>query len=200
MKLFEQTKDMLMPVLENNKRVGIMLSGGLDSGTLAWCLCKIVQDHDLDNVITFYTSPRPDNSITHADNMSKAIQSNLGIKLKHKMRGDGNAHHSQQVWTGMQVAMMENDVVLTAETAQPEHMQTDHFERLRVDSEKAFQPFFDITKEFTVALAIEQGLDFVMELSHSCTETADVRCGVCWWCRERAWAFEANNHTDPGVL
>ena len=200
---FNTLQDLLLPILENNDRVGIMLSGGFDSAVMSWCLCKIVQDNKLSNTITFYTSPRPDNSITHAENISKAIQQDFDINLKHKMRGDGKTHHSNQVWSGMLIAMNENDAVLTAETKVPEHMVADHFSRKVVNKQdfpNAFQPLINHTKDFTVALAIEQDLTFIMEMSHSCTETPNKRCETCWWCRERQWAFKENNYNDPGTL
>jgi 7-cyano-7-deazaguanine synthase in queuosine biosynthesis len=198
MQFFNQAQSMLMPILEKNKNIGVMFSGGLDSGTLTWVLCKIIQDNALSNVVTLYTSPRPDNSLAHADKLKNIIQESLDVKLQHKIRGDGTAHHSKQVSSGIVQARTENDIVLTAETAMPEHMQTDHFERIRVDDPKVAQPFFNLTKDFTVGLAIELGLTDIMTYSHSCTETLNIRCGECWWCRERAWAFEQNNYADPG--
>ena len=62
---FKQTEARIMPVLQQHNKIGIMFSGGLDSGTLTWCILKLVQDNLLDNKITLYTTPRPDNSLAH---------------------------------------------------------------------------------------------------------------------------------------
>jgi 7-cyano-7-deazaguanine synthase in queuosine biosynthesis len=96
--------------------------------------------------------------------------------------------------------MNDNEIVFIAENRKPDHMQTDTFERVRWDGTGAnvSQPWFDITKDVIVATAIECGLTDIMIHSHSCTETPMIRCGVCWWCNERAWAFNENNYTDPG--
>jgi 7-cyano-7-deazaguanine synthase in queuosine biosynthesis len=63
--------------------------------------------------------------------------------------------------------------------------------------DKFLQPMFDWTKKDTVALAIELGLTDLMKISHSCTERKISRCGHCWQCRERAWAFDQNQYIDP---
>lgn len=185
-------------MLEHNN-IGIMLSGGIDSATLLWCTVKIIKERGLTNNITVYTSPRPDNSLAFAPLVREHVEQEFDVKIKHKMRGSGDVHHSEQVWSAMVTAMRDCDIVLTAETAQPEHMASDHFERKHVDDEKAYQPFFNLTKDFTVGLAIEQNLTYIMENTHSCTETPDIRCGVCWWCEERKWAFSQQNYTDPGI-
>lgn len=197
---FKQTEARVMPVLKQHNKIGIMFSGGLDSSTLTWCILKLVQDNKLDNKITLYTTPRPDNSLVHSQKIKEILQADFGIKLKHKARGDSNLPHNQQVPSGLQYAVAENDQVFIAENRQPEQLQTEHFTRIRMDEpeRKVSQPFFDETKDFIVGLAIECGLTDIMEYTHSCTETPDIRCGVCWWCQERAWAFEQHNYTDPG--
>ena len=197
---FKQIEARVMPVLEQHNKIGIMFSGGLDSGTLTWCILKCIQDNQLDNKITLYTTPRPDNSLVHSQKIKEILQADFGIKLKHKARGDINLHHSLQVSHGLQYAQTENDQIFIAENRQPEHLLTDHFERIRLDEphRKVSQPFFDETKDFIVGLAIECGLTDIMEYTHSCTETPDLRCNECWWCQERAWAFEQHNYTDPG--
>lgn len=175
-----------------------MLSGGIDSATLLWCTLNVIKDNNLSNTVTVYTSPRPDNSLAFAQKIREHIEQQFDIKLKHKMRGSGAVHHSEQVWSAMTAAMNDCDIVMTAETAQPEHMFSDHFERKLVEHDKSYQPFFNLTKDFTIGLAIEKQLTYIMENTHSCTETPAERCGVCWWCEERKWAFSANNYTDPG--
>ena len=197
---FKQTEALVMPVLEKHNKIGIMLSGGLDSGTLSWCLFKLITDNNLDKDVTVYTVPRTDNSLTHANKIRTILEQYFDIKIKHKIRGNKALHHSEQVNSGVISAMNENEIVFIAENRKPDDLQTDHFERIRWDGTGAnvSQPWFDITKDVIVATAIECGLTDIMIHSHSCTETPLIRCNDCWWCSERAWAFNQNNYTDPG--
>ena len=197
---FKQTEAQIMPVLKQHNKIGIMLSGGLDSGTLSWCIFKLIADNNLDKDVTVYTVARTDNSLTHANKIRTILEQYFDIEIKHKIRGSKAVHHSQQVNSGVISAMKDNDIVFTAETRKPDHMQTEHFERIRWDGGGSgfSQPWFDLTKDVIVATAIECGLTDIMKYSHTCTQTPMIRCRECWWCGERAWAFSENNYTDPG--
>ena len=151
---YKQFEQLIEPALEHDS-IGIMLSGGIDSATLLWCTLNVIKDNNLSNTVTVYTSPRSDNSLAFAQKIREHIEQQLDIKLKHKMRGSGAVHHSEQVWSAMTAAMNDCDIVMTAETAQPEHMFSDHFERKLVEHDKSYQPFFNLTKDFTIGLAIE---------------------------------------------
>ncbi len=61
-------------------------------------------------------------------------------------------------------------------------------------------PFADLTKDKIVKLADQLGiLEQVSELTHSCVELKRGRCGKCFWCKERKWAFKEAGLTDPGL-
>lgn len=64
------------------------------------------------------------------------------------------------------------------------------------------QPFedLDMTKDQLVELAHEMGwLDDISAVTHSCTEKIRGRCGYCFWCKEREWAFKVTGHKDTGI-
>jgi len=93
-------------------------------------------------------------------------------------------------------------MILTADTKIPDfQLIPDQPNPVRVKGKvpRFDQPFFDYTKDYTVNLGINHGLDEIFCLSHSCVVLQKGRCDSCWWCKEREWAFFKNNYTDPGL-
>jgi 7-cyano-7-deazaguanine synthase in queuosine biosynthesis len=61
-------------------------------------------------------------------------------------------------------------------------------------------PFLHLDKSHTVQLAHDLGLDWLPKMTHTCTESPDIRCGQCWQCNERAWAFNLLGLEDTGTF
>lgn len=194
-----ESQNMLMPILRKHNTIGLMLSGGLDSAVLLCLMIELMQKHRLDNKIVLYTVHRTDNSATHAYNVSQHVQRKYGVKLKHKPAGTSEVPHTIQTWSGCVKAIKETDIVLTADNAVPDHLIAEHSPQRR-RAKIIAQPFFDVYKDFIVGLAIQMNLTDIMEITHTCTETQDIRCSECWQCKERAWAFAEHSYTDPGNL
>lgn len=61
-------------------------------------------------------------------------------------------------------------------------------------------PFKDLNKSDIVKLALKEKQEKLFEITHSCAVLPIGRCGTCNRCRERAWAFNSLDLIDPGVL
>ena len=61
-----------------------------------------------------------------------------------------------------------------------------------------YAPFVGMTKAQVVACGLELGVPY--ELTWSCYEGADVPCGECATCLDRAHAFAANGVADPALV
>lgn len=61
-------------------------------------------------------------------------------------------------------------------------------------------PFKNLDKRQIVKLVIDQKLQRLFEITHSCATREIGRCNTCNRCRERKWAFEQLDLVDPGVL
>ena len=182
------------------KRPGVMVSGGLDSGVLLYYLLK---KYGTDLLI--FTVPRYDDARTHAVRVAKTVCDNLNLAfIQPEFVGDPDEHHSEQVASGFEEVLEEDwaDATFLGDTSNPvgTPVGDDPWAptRYRSKDPKVLQPFFDLTKDQVVQAANDDGLSFIFEVSHSCTEQIVGRCHVCWQCRERAWAFEAAGLTDPG--
>ncbi len=60
-------------------------------------------------------------------------------------------------------------------------------------------PFIEYTKETVVELMFEYGLEWLSDITHSCTRFSVGRCGICFQCQERRFAYAVNGKDDTGV-
>jgi 7-cyano-7-deazaguanine synthase in queuosine biosynthesis len=183
-------------------RIGLFISGGFDSATLAYLICKLKCDNKLSTEIIIFTIPRYDDSHRHAKNIVNWLENQFQITLKHQIVGDPSLHHSKQVSSGIDQAKKLNPKVLLiiADTQNPlEELGGPGPVRIRSQSALIYQPWFDLDKTETIKIAQELGvLDQIAKLSHTCTESIELRCKSCWQCRERQWAFNKLNIPDIG--
>jgi hypothetical protein len=198
--IYHPLKNQLLAVLSEKESVGFFISGGFDSTLLLHVCCEIRQQHKLDTMFKIFTVPRTDNSQAHSLRVVNFVSSNYHLDLPIYIVGDPALHHSQQVMSGIAPSLDQVDCVLLADTSNPESLP-DGPVRIRSDYDRVIQPFFDFTKKDTVALAIELGIvDDIATVTHTCTESIELRCGQCWQCRERAWGFQQNDYIDLGRM
>jgi len=196
--------DEVKKVLDRYKAIGIFLSGGLDSSLLAYLLHTYKTP---EHKFVFYTVPRHDDSVLHAQRIINYLDQKFNCPSRTLIkRGDPDLHHSQQVLSGIRLAVKEKkvDVLLLGDTAMPYETelasQAGAPERVKSSNPFVEQPFLGFTKKDTVQLAVEMKLDELINLTHSCTQSVLLRCNACWQCQERAWAFRECGYTDTGTM
>lgn len=200
--------DRLKPFLATYPRIGVMVSGGIDSGVVLFLTLKYISENNLSNTVTAFTVERPYDS---ADTAAKIVEycNSLftNIKVTHQtvsVTGD-SISHNYQTMTGIYSVRNDNivDGVIVADTKIPEVQLIDNMSnppRFNNRARDIIQIVIDFTKDVTVGLAIKHNLIPLFESSHSCIKFIKGRCDTCYWCREREWAFQQNNFTDPGVI
>ena len=194
---FEQT---ILPTLQQHKNIGFFISGGWDSALLLYICCKIKQKYKLNFNIKIYTVPKFDNSFYHSQQVLSYINSIFDINLIPTSVGDPTLHHSEQLKSGVvEVWNDECDIFIIGHTTTPQHLPNGP-DRVKNIWPRLVMPFENSTKDYTVALGIELGEDHLMTITHTCTESQNIRCKKCWQCRERQWAFQCNDYIDPGNL
>jgi hypothetical protein len=189
----------LLPILSNGRKIGIFCSGGFDSTLLLFICLSIIKEENLDTHLQVFTVPRHDDSIVHAQRVVDYMNRRFNISLSIRAVGDPDLEHYKQVSSGLGPALQYCDQILLGDTTNPEEVPNGP-DRVRSMNEQFVQPFMDSTKRSTVMLSIE--VDFIecQTLTHTCTESKTVRCGWCWQCRERAWAFDVNDLIDIGAM
>jgi hypothetical protein len=205
-------------VLEKYHKIGLMVSGGLDSSLLAYLLLHFKYKNQKNNEIVFFVVPRPDDSVVHVNRVVDYLDNHFNQpKSTIHIVGTGELHHSKQVTSGMKDAVLnyDCDIYLSSTTTNPPELLPNYeYGKFREPDgtpyngpirKKSWHPklidiFWDYTKEDTVKIVKDMNLVEIMNLTHTCTGSKLLRCEKCWQCCERAWAFNKNNFVDTGTM
>lgn len=195
----------LRQVLQTNRSIGMFLSGGFDSTTLAYLVFTILaEDTTPSTDITIYTVPRYDDSAVHVDRVMAFLHKEFpSIMYNTKLVGDAEVHHSKQVLSGVEEALaLADDVLLLGVTKNPDvYIGRGEPVRTATTFKRIIKPFISHDKSTVITLANELGvLDDISKVSHSCTQSKAVRCNTCWQCLERKWAFDKLGLKDIGTM
>lgn len=199
-------KQQLLSLLTINEHVGVFVSGGLDSGLLLYLCCQLKQEYNLSTKIHIFMVPDPNprnecSEVVYATQVIDWVSKTFNISLKITMVGDPYEHHSKKIWSGILIAKNVCKCLLLGDMTNPEPLANDTYAPIFYPNTvpEVIRPFLNITKKEVVAIIIELNLVELMISSNSCGSYVPIRCGICWSCRERAWAFEQNDYEDPGT-
>jgi len=191
------------------KKIAVLLSGGSDSAILLYILAKECKKYNIDLMI--FTVPRADGALNYSPRIVLEINKLLDINLKPPISvGDPkNHHHSQQTRSGhREILFNYPDIDYIYYGSQKVSPELENIETViypwRPDRlfypGKTICPFFDLTKDHTLDLYYQLGVENLLKFSHSCCVWNKGRCGKCYNCIERNWAFQKLDKTDPGCL
>jgi len=187
----------------NYKIIGLLVSGGFDSTLVSYLVHDARARLNTDNIFEYFTVPRYDDSVIHANRIIDFIDDkfNMAPSIKHIV-GDPDLHHSKQVMSGVRDVLNKYEyinVLLAGENVTPAELPDGPL-RGKSNHPKLYQPFYEYTKGVLVQLAIDMDLIDIIKITHTCTQSKMLRCNSCWQCRERAWAFRQCNYIDPGTM
>ncbi len=185
--------------IPEGKRIAVCVSGGWDSAVL-WHIvyneCKKRRQS-----CRPYTVPKIDGAVNYANQVLKWS----GYEGETNIVGSIDSENpSDYVKSGVVEILKDGyaDVVYSAVTKYYDDMDPDQdriFTAGTPFEEIVRQPFANYTKDVTVQMAFDLGIaDDIMDITHSCTELNEGRCGYCPWCKERRWAFENIDKVDKG--
>lgn len=187
--------------LDITKRYGILLSGGLDSAILLYLL--IQQYPKLD--IQPFTIPKFDGAIIYADPIITYINEKLNSKLPKTIQvGNPTLPHRNQSKSAVLDIFSKHsvDFLFIGINQNPPELETYPGAPERdtnSPNEKILLPFANMFKDEILKLYFDNDQEELIELTHSCTEQEIGRCGRCWQCTERAWAFSQHGREDTGL-
>jgi 7-cyano-7-deazaguanine synthase in queuosine biosynthesis len=200
------TKDVTVYWPKGVKRLGIMTSGGFDSALMLWMWAQYPVPEGCSLVAV--ATDRGLGAKEFAQGIVDKVNELLGTRIELLVLPVSNStRHQQQVNKPANIAMRKGmfDCVISADTTNPT-VSLPGVEPQRVTIEQQFvydnwqHPFLHMDKSHTVQLVHDLDLDWIPKMSHTCTETADIRCGQCWQCNERAWAFNLLGLEDTGTF
>ncbi len=186
------------------KKILFALSGGADSAILLYILAKMNKEAGTEHQVIPFTIPRPDGGANYSPGIAEWINKALDVNIPMPMVvGDGNLPHQIVVKRAVMDLLDTNqyDVLYIAENRVPDHAEgllptrapTNNYKRVKM-------PFWAITKDYVMDLYFIENIPDLLLISHSCTEQTIGRCGICFQCTERRWAFESIGKSDTGVL
>jgi hypothetical protein len=185
-----------------HRRIGVLVSGGLDSALLYYLIKKLTLSDDRYSVMP-YTITRNDGSSRHAQPVIDYVHEILGIEQQYSTRLEIDQPDSElQVAAGMRELHKTNRnriYIGIIQTLEEHALHGVPKPYVPINSEMFNYPLKDLTKDHIVQLIIRLGLEKLFTLTHSCVYDIDIPCGVCNRCNERAWAFRQLGLNDPGT-
>ncbi len=193
--------------LNQECKYGIMLSGGLDSSVLLYLILK----ENKNISIQPFSIPKHDDSHLFVPGILDYLENLFSIKLpKTILVGNPQVHHTQQSKTAVEEIFKNHadiDFLFFATNQNPTHSfdyskyPLDGFPN-RVkgsDHSKILMPFIEMYKDDILKILFDNNQEELLSLTHTCTERKTGRCGQCFQCNERAWAFNQLDKIDIGI-
>lgn len=166
-------------------RIGIMLSGGMDSALLLYLIASTFQ-----NKIVTFTVPKTDGAALYVNSIISWINNKTDKDIPYsKLIGDPLLQHDAIINNALDEIKNDYDVLYFAGNSYPVDILPNGPNRTRRYNPKHIQPFFNCYKTDIVKAYDEYNLMELLPLTHTCTEQLVGRCNRCWQCKERMWAF-----------
>jgi hypothetical protein len=191
---------------EGFKKVAITAGGGFDSSLLLWLYANLPAPEGCELVVA--TTMHGPGADVFAKRIVAKINELTGRTLEHLILPvAATTPHAKQVHFPTSIAMRRGmfECFLGADTTNPPvELPGLAPVRLTLDVAERYvnakHPFLHMDKSHTVQLVHDLGLDWIPKMSHTCTQSEDIRCGECWQCNERAWAFNLLDLEDTGTF
>jgi len=191
-----RTLDLSLPP---STKVGVFISGGIDSALLYYLLLKENQIYNNSHNIQPLVIARKEGSKYFARPIINQINQIFGITLSPKRLGNTALPETKQVTSAVEQAFRLlglQEIYVGLITNRPEHAIG--FEPIPVPEIPGLHtPFKHLEKSHVIDLYYQLGLEHLLEYTHSCDQSEQEQCGTCNGCRERVWGFLELSQTDP---
>lgn len=183
----------------HRKRIGVLVSGGLDSALLYYLIQSIATE---DYTVTPFTISRNDGSDVYAQPVIDYVNSVLNKpKQKTTILSINESDNNLQVVAGIKEIHKQNvniTYIGIIETL-PIHCIGVFGPYYPTDRTSIKYPMKDLNKSHIVDIVCKLNQSNLFNLTHSCVYERN-RCGICNRCNERSWAFTRLGLTDPGNI
>jgi hypothetical protein len=188
--------------VEENKKYGIMLSGGLDSAILLYFILLDANQKNIILDITPFTIIKHDGSYNYVNSMIDYLNSLFQTSVPYTtLVGDPNTRHdlhSINARKEIKNICPDLDHMFSGLNQNPpfilncvKNLGWIPPNRPSVNlSSFELMPFLNLYKTHIIDFADQYQQQKLFELTHSCTERIEGKCKICFQCEERAWAFE----------
>ncbi len=187
---------------ETKEKIGVFISGGLDSAVLYFLI--LLKNKSLGNLheIVPITIHRKEGSKHFAKLVISYVNACHGLTPPDTLIvGDTTLPEIEQVKSGvLEAYSLGFDIVYVGVIKQlPEHMIG--YEIIPYGESYEFRvPFKLLDKSNVIDIAKQFKQEGLFQITHSCDIHEIGRCNTCNGCRERIWGFSQLDDTDPGLL
>lgn len=189
---------------QQSVRYGIMLSGGLDSAVLLYLMLKDCPSADIQ---PFYIA-KHDGSHNYIPGIVSHLEETFNTRIRKPIKvGTPDVPHTVVNQTGTREALYRYPDIryiylgINQNPPQPWGNPNWVFPVRPTENNhpRLVMPFMMLHKTHVVDILLQENQHELLRLTHTCTEQPKGRCGVCFQCGERAWAFEQLDAQDLGV-
>lgn len=196
-----------------DKTIAIMLSSGADSAVLLYMLCLSLLEekrHPEKELPFIFTLPKVDGAEDHALKVVNWINQKLSLKLPAPIiDGPANINDLRHgeilsqslLYLGAKYKANYAFVGDQQSVPAPYSVGGTYPNRYLENPYPQYlgMPFLHLDKSHTIDFHYRLNTLPLLEISHSCTQRRAGRCGSCYHCNERSWAFERLKKQDPGT-
>lgn len=183
----------------DKKRVGIMISGGIDSSLLYYLMLKERQLNNSDHIIFPIVMFRQEGSKYYARPIIEKINNYFGISMRAKRFGDETLPYHLQVESAIVQAipiLQLDKIYIGVIKTRPEHFIG--FTPIPIPVHEMIEtPLAHLEKDSIIKFYYDLGIEELLQYTFSCDRHEQHHCGNCNGCNERSWAFTSAGKSDP---
>lgn len=194
-------------------KIGLFLSGGLDSAAL---LCLILTE--LKNInklnelpVVCFTVAKENIPTHHATDVLNYAQTKFNVSLTHindipntpqadkiGILGSTTMKFAREYSSNMIIYLGQNKMAPSDIRPFSQQLNVDYGNKKTLN--KITSPFLFLHKPQIVDLMYQLGCEEVIPLTKSCSAQPIDNCGICYACAERKWGFDALGKIDTGIV
>lgn len=194
--------------LNETHQYGILLSGGIDSAILLFLMLQECKNKKIIPKIQPFTIPKHDGAQLYIEGILAYMDEVFDCKLpKTILVGNPDANHRFQSATAILEIFTKfpsiNYLYMGTNQNPPDKYPMPGTYPNRVKSQnhpKVILPFIHLNKSHIIDIMHQMKFTELSNITHTCTEQKIGRCGLCFQCNERAWAFSMVGIEDIGKL
>ena len=194
----DRVVDITIPTLA--KKIGVMLSGGLDSTILLFLILKEIQDNKINVDLTAFIVPvKRLKAKEHAYRVIDFLEKYFQIKINAEVIGSGELPHNLNINVPGRMILHQklvDKLYVGVNQNPPVDFGVPQINRRNpndpIPNNVGF-PFLQLYKTHILELYRIFNVLELAHMTHSCGTSADYSCKKCFHCFERSWAFTELN-------